>query len=95
MLLTGIMANAYFDSTAETQLNIGESTEIAGLKLEFHSTQYMVGKNFLSNQGIFYLTKQQKKLATLTPELRYYPVSNQTTNETSIYHYWLGYFIFG
>ena len=90
MLLTGIMANAYFDSTAETQLNIGESTEIAGLKLEFHSTQYMVGKNFLSNQGIFYLTKQQKKLATLTPELRYYPVSNQTTNETSIYHYWLG-----
>jgi cytochrome c-type biogenesis protein CcmF len=89
-LLVGIIANGYFDSTKETQLNIGNNIEMAGINIQFHNTQYLVGKNFLSNQGIFHLIKQQKKIATLTPELRYYPVSNQTTNETSIYHYWLG-----
>jgi cytochrome c-type biogenesis protein NrfE len=90
LMLAGIVSNGYFDITKETQLKIGESIEVASLKLELQNTQYLVGKNFLSNQGIFSVSKQQKQLATLTPELRYYPVANQTTNETSIYHYWLG-----
>ena len=90
LMLAGIVANGYFDTTKETQLKIGESVEVANLKLELQNTQYLVGKNFLSNQGIFAISKKQKPLTTLTPELRYYPVSNQTTNETSIYHYWLG-----
>ena len=90
LMLIGIVANGYFDTTKETQLKVGESVEVASLKLELQNTQYLVGKNFLSNQGIFYVSKQQKQLATITPELRYYPVSNQTTNETSIYRYWLG-----
>ena len=90
LMLAGIVANGYFDTTKETQLKIGESVEVANLKLELQNTQYLVGKNFLSNQGIVSISQKQKHLVTLTPELRYYPVSNQTTNETSIYHYWLG-----
>ena len=52
-------------------------------KIEFEKISYAAGKNFLARQGNFKLSKNGKDLGELQPQLRFYPVNDQTTNEAS------------
>ncbi len=41
--------------------------------------------NYMLRQGVFDIAKNNKKLATLTPETRFFPIEAQTTSESAIY----------
>ncbi len=86
LLILGIAITSYFSITKEIDLKQNQKFNIAKYEIEFKEVNYLAGKNFISRQGEFLIKKNNQDLTKLTPELRYYPINDQTTNESSIYH---------
>ena len=47
-------------------------------------------QNFVARQGDFLILENGKEIGQTTPQLRYYPTSEQTTNESSVKHNFFG-----
>jgi len=90
IILAGIVLTSSFSLTKEINLKEKEALKIGDYNLTFSETEYYVGKNFLARQGNFLIEKNNQKIGELKPQLRYYPISNQSTNEASIKHGILG-----
>ena len=85
IIIVGVVLSSSFGITKEENLQIGQSLKIANRELKFVDIEHKIGKNFLARQGNFIIVNDQgKKLGKLAPQLRYYPVSEQNTNEASI-----------
>ncbi len=85
VIIIGIAANALFCKTKELNMKLGESVSIANYQITFSALDYAAGKNYLARIGIFTINDQNKKFQ-LSPETRYYPVSDQSTTEAAIKH---------
>ncbi len=90
IIIVGIVMTSSFGLTKETNLKKNESLKIANFEIKFLDVEYFAGKNFISRQGDFLVTKNGQEIAHLKPQLRYYPISEQTTNEASIKHGFFG-----
>ena len=90
IIIVGIVMTSSFGVTKETNLKKNESLKIANFEIKFLDVEYSAGKNFISRQGDFLVTKNDREIAHLKPQLRYYPISEQTTNEASIKHGFFG-----
>ena len=55
-------------------------------QIRFDRIDYKAGQNFLAREGIFSILENGRELYRIKPQLRYYPVSDQTTNEAAIRH---------
>ncbi|MBP7709546.1 MAG: heme lyase CcmF/NrfE family subunit [Rickettsiales bacterium] len=86
IIVIGIVLTSSFGLTKEINLKQGESLKIANYELKFVEVKYAVGKNFLARQGDFAIFENDKEIGKLRPQLRHYPVSEQSTNEASIKH---------
>ncbi len=86
IIVIGIVLTSSFGLTKEINLKQGQSLKIANYEIKFVDIEHAVGKNFLARQGNFVILKGDKEIGELKPQLRYYPVSEQTTNEASIKH---------
>ena len=84
VIVIGIILATNFSKIKEVNLKVGQSVEIANYKINFNDIKIFPGKNYIVRQGIFSVFKNNKKLFELNPELRYYPISDQTTNEADI-----------
>lgn len=84
LIIIGIILTSSFGVVKEVNLKEQQSLKIGNYTLTFSSTNYSQGKNFFSRQGQFDISKNDQHIGRLTPELRYYPTSKQTTNEASI-----------
>lgn len=90
LIIIGIVLSSSFSLTKEVNLKQSEVLKIANFDLKFNQVEYFAGENFLTRQGDFTILKNEKKIGKLSPQLRYYPVSNQSTNEASIQHGFFG-----
>ena len=90
IIIVGIVTTSSFGVTKETNLKKNESLKIANFEIKFLDVEYSAGKNFISRQGDFLVTKNGQEIVHLKPQLRYYPISEQTTNEASIKHGFFG-----
>jgi cytochrome c biogenesis factor len=86
LIILGVTFSSYFGLVKELSLKQGESFMLGDYKIKFEKIEYFAGKNFVSRQGDFTLSKNGKELGDLQPQLRFYPVNDQTTNEASIKH---------
>ncbi len=84
IIIIGIILSSSFGITKEINLKKGETIELAGYEVKFSDIQYSAGANFLVRQGNFSLHQGGKDRGILSPQLRYYPISEQTTNEAAI-----------
>jgi c-type cytochrome biogenesis protein CcmF len=84
LTIVGIIISSYFGDTREINIRQGETMKIKNYEIEFLSTDDKAEKNFLVREGTFLVSKNGAKPYRLKPELRYYPVSNQITNESAI-----------
>ena len=82
IIIVGIVLTTSFGLTKEMNLREGESFEIANYQIKFNKTDSAIGKNYLARVGEFSLENGE----ILNPQLRYYPISEQTTNEAAIKH---------
>lgn len=91
LIMVGIVLSSNFSQVRELNLKLKEDFEIANYKLKFDDIEYFAGSNFIARGGIFpVVQKSGKELGRLKPQLRYYPVSEQTTNEAEILHFFTG-----
>ncbi len=86
LIILGVVFSSYFGITKELSIKQGEAFELGKYQIKFEKIDYAQGKNFLARQGDFRISKNGKELGNLEPQLRYYPESDQTTNEASIKH---------
>jgi len=90
LVISGIILTSSFQINQEVNLKKGETLKLKDFDLKFLEIEHFKGKNFIVRQGNFDVFKNDKKITNLQPQLRYYPESDQTTNETSIMHSFFG-----
>jgi cytochrome c-type biogenesis protein CcmF len=86
LIIIGIILTSSFGITKEINLQQNAELEIGDYRLKFNDVKYREGKNFLARQGDFTIFKRDREIGKLSPQLRYYPISQQSTNEASIRH---------
>lgn len=90
LVIVGIILTSSFGATKEVNIKEGEVTKISYYDVKFKEVNYVVGPNFVARQGVFEIFKNENFVAELKPQLRFYPVSDQTTNEAAIKHDFFG-----
>jgi len=86
LIIVGIVLASSFGLTKETNLKQSETLKFGNYELKFNEIKYFEAKNFLARQGDFTVLKGNHEIGKLSPQLRYYPISHQSTNEASIIH---------
>lgn len=84
LIICGVILTSSFGLTKETNIKLGNSTIVGDYTIKFSKIDHTQGSNYIARQGFFTVTKHEKPFITLVPALRYYPISNQTTNEAAI-----------
>jgi len=82
LIICGITISSTFALTKELNLKEKESFTLGSYKFEFSGIEHYAGKNFIARQGNFNV----ENYGELKPQLRYYPVADQATNEAAIMH---------
>lgn len=90
LVIIGIVLTSSFGLVKEVNLRKNDSVEIGNYQLNFSDVEYFTGENFIARQGNFAVLENDREITKLKPQLRFYPVSDQTTNETSIRHGFFG-----
>ena len=92
LLVIGVILSS-LGSVKEVNIKQGEIINVSDNKnyqIRFDRIDYKAGQNFLAREGIFTILENGKELNRIKPQLRYYPVSDQTTNEAAIRHGFFG-----
>ncbi|MBU6338648.1 MAG: heme lyase CcmF/NrfE family subunit [Rickettsiales bacterium] len=84
LIIIGVILTSSFDKVKELNIRENESVSIANYDIKFSKIGYQIGPNFLAREGMFEVKKDGKPHVLLVPQLRFYPTSNQTTNEAAI-----------
>ncbi len=90
LIIIGLVLTSSFGLVKEINLKEGESFKIGNYEIKFEKIEYFAGKNFVARQGDFLILENGKEIGQTTPQLRYYPTSEQTTNESSVKHNFFG-----
>jgi len=86
LIICGITISSTFCLTKEINLKEKESFALGSYKLDFSGIEHYAGKNFIARQGNFVVENNGQ----LKPQLRYYPIADQATNEAAIMHKLVG-----
>lgn len=86
LIIIGIVLTSSFGITKEVNLQKNNSLTIGNYEIKFNEVEYLAGPNFVARRGNFTIFNHAQEIGELTPQLRYYPISEQTTNEASIKH---------
>ncbi|MSP34062.1 MAG: heme lyase CcmF/NrfE family subunit, partial [Rickettsiales bacterium] len=92
LLVIGIILSS-LGSVKEVNIKQGEIINVSddqNYQIRFDRIDYKAGQNFLAREGIFTILENGKEVNRIKPQLRYYPVSDQTTNEAAIQHGFFG-----
>ncbi len=89
LLIAGIILSSCLGTTKEMNIKQSEIVQISqrlNYQARFENVSYKAGENFLAREANFTILENGEELYQLKPQLRYYPISDQTTNEASIHH---------
>ncbi len=86
LIICGIVISSTFSLTKELNLKEGESFAFGSYSFNFEEIEHYKGENFIARQGNFMVKKDEEKIGELKPQLRYYPIADQATNEAAIMH---------
>lgn len=73
----------------QAMLKQGESLTLAGYTVTLKEMLLYAQDNYLLRQGGFDVSKNQKIIGELRPEVRFYPAREQNTTESAIYRHFL------
>ena len=87
LIMIGVIISNAGDEIKEINLQKNQSFMLGNFAIKFSNLDYRADKNFIARIGVFEVSKNNKIITTLKPELRLYPISDRTTNESAIYHH--------
>src|SRR5262249_21870713 len=71
-------------------MRAGERETLAGYEFTLLATAREDGPNYVARRGTIEVTRDGRRVATLSPAKRYYPVTGTVTTEAAIHTSWLG-----
>jgi cytochrome c-type biogenesis protein CcmF len=85
IIILGVVLGSYFSQIKELNLKVGQSITMGNYNIKFKEVEFFHSKNYIVRQGNFSITNNKNfDSFYLKPQLRYYPISDQTTNEADI-----------
>lgn len=90
-LTVGLFAiNIAFTETNSQELLVnmheGDKIQFIDFNINYIKKENQATLNYLAGSVVLNITKNNNEVATLTPQIRYYPVEKKQTSESSIYH---------
>lgn len=86
LVIIGVIATSTFGLEKAENMRQKQTISLGNFDLRFEEIGYAAGSNFIARQAVFSLSRYGAEITKLRPQLRYYPVNDQTTNESAIYH---------
>lgn len=90
LVICGVVLSSILSSQIQTNIKVGEQIKLGGYDVVFEGVFLEENKNFVSRVGEFVVKKNINEIDRLYPKLNFYPVTNQTTNESAIKHFFAG-----
>lgn len=85
LLALSITMFSYQTKEIQKMLRYDESVTIDQYQVTLKGMALTAQENYLLRQGTFLVSKENKEVASLVPEVRFYPVRQQNTTESAIY----------
>ena len=86
LMILGITGSSIWQKEKIVRMKISDNLIINNYNIIFKEMKNLMGHNYISEQGNFWLYNKNKKFITiLKPENRYYPITNNFTTEVSIH----------
>jgi cytochrome c-type biogenesis protein CcmF len=82
--VAGIVAMSTWASEDIRMLTPGQSLSLSGYEISFDAVEQVRGPNYDAERGVFGVTRNGRRFATLNSERRFYPVRGQQTTEAGI-----------
>lgn len=90
MLTLALSTLMAFQSDVEVLMKKNMSINIAGYVIQLDALHNVPGDNYIAKTATFQISRSNKALSSLRPEVRFYPVRDITTSETAILSTLLG-----
>lgn len=82
--LIGVVVTVYLSIGKDVRMEAGDRATFGGYEFVFEGIQQVRGPNYISDQGVFRVSKDGKPVADLFPEKRLYPVAQNVMTEAAI-----------
>ena len=84
VFVLGVTLVKGYESEQDLRMEINDVAKIGDLAFTFKGAKEIKGPNYLSSQGTFIVSANNKQIALLHPEKRFYPVQSATMTEADI-----------
>ncbi|EAR08497.1 heme lyase CcmF/NrfE family subunit [Reinekea blandensis] len=81
---TGVVLVSNFDLERDFRLEAGDSVEMSNYRFDFDSVERVNGPNYSSDMGVISVFRNDRQIAQLEPEKRFYPVQGSVMTEAGI-----------
>ena len=84
--ILGAMMNSYYGDEIGVRLKPQQTATLAGFEFKYQDYQDVIGDNYTAERAIFTIAKDNRTLAEVKPERRYYDIRTMTMAEVGLYH---------
>lgn len=84
--IIGAMMNSYYGDEIGVRLKPQQTATLAGFEFKYQDYQDVIGDNYTAERAIFTIAKDNRTLAEVKPERRYYDIRTMTMAEVGLYH---------
>ncbi len=83
VVVVGLTASVWRQEVIET-VHEGDTLAIAGYSFHLDRVAHVDGPNYTADRAVFTVSEKGKKIATMAPEKRFYPVQQSSVSNTAI-----------
>jgi cytochrome c-type biogenesis protein CcmF len=80
----GVVLVSNYEVKRDFRLAPGDRVEMGDYEFEYQGVQHIAGSNFRGEEGLLAVYRNDRRVATLSPEKRYYTVQSSTMTEAGI-----------
>ena len=84
-LILGITGSSVWQQEKIVKMKLGDKVIIKNYNFILEDVQEVKGANYLALKGNFLIQKKKETITKLSPEKRFYPITNNFTTEASIH----------
>jgi cytochrome c-type biogenesis protein CcmF len=84
VFILGVTLVKGYESEQDLRMEVNDVAKVGALSFKFEGAKEIAGPNYTASQGKFVVTRNDKNVAVLHPEKRFYPVQGSVMTEADI-----------